>query len=175
MNKILCCDPSLTAFGWAVIENDKVIEGGCIKTKTSDKALRIRKSDDRMNRVSYIATTLKEIITTHNIKYIVSELPHGSQSAVAAIALGLVNGMLQGLADGLGIGIEWYSEGDSKFYLLSKRSAGKEETINKITTLYGDTWKKKDKASNEAIADSISIYHCAKRCSSAISLILTKE
>ena len=167
---VLSLDPSLTAFGYVVLQGNTIINQGCIKTETGHKKLRIRKGDDRMRRVSEINQKLKEVIELHNIKYIVSELPHGSQSAVAAIALGLVSGAVQSMADFLDIGLEWYSEGDAKKAILGKNSASKSEIIERINELYDVEWFKA-KYKNEAVADSLAVYHAAKQQSSVLKLM----
>jgi Holliday junction resolvasome RuvABC endonuclease subunit len=167
---ILAFDPSITAFGWAVMCNNQVVACGCIKTAPSEKKLRIRKGDDRTRRITEINTILIKIIEDNDIKLIVSELPHGSQSAVAATALGMVTGQVQTLADAFSIGIEWYSEADSKKNALGKKAAEKQEMIKKMKSIYEVPWtgiKYKD----EAIADAIAIYHVAKNHSTIIRYI----
>lgn len=167
---VLACDPSLTAFGWVVLNGTDIMECGCIKTKTSGKKSRIRKGDDRMRRVSEINHVLKTVIEKYKVRYIVSELPHGSQSAVAAIALGLVNGAVQSMADFTGIGLEWYSEGDAKKALLGRANASKDEIIAAIDNLYDVPWNN-TKATDEAIADAMAIYHVASIQSATIKLL----
>ena len=126
-NTVLACDPSLTAFGWAVISSDnKILARGCIQTKPSPAKLKVRKGDDRCRRITEINTILLKLIKHYNIVYIVSEQPHGSQSAVAAIMIGITLGIMQTIADTLAIGIEWYSEGDCK-----KTYSEKEMQVNK--------------------------------------------
>lgn len=168
---ILTNDPSMTAWGWAVVNTSgAVLKTGCIKTEPSSKKLHIRKGDDRTRRVSEINKELLKIIDEYDVKYILSELPHGSQNASAAVMIGMVVGVLQTIADILDIGIEWYSEGDSKNHLLGKRSATKEETINKIRQIYGKP-RTGIKYMDEAIADALSIHHIAFSQSSTLRLI----
>ena len=173
---VLALDPSLTGFGWAVIKQNKIIDTGCIKTIPEFKKRKIYKATDRMRRVHIINRILKRAIEKHNINYIVTELPHGSQSAIAAISLGMVSSMPQTIADFLGFKIEHYSEGESKKALLGKRSAEKIETIYAIDKLFdvpitkGIKKDKKDKVialwsgiayKDEAVADAISVYYAA--------------
>ena len=54
------------------------------------------------------------VIRRYDIKLILSELPHGSQNAQAAVMIGGVTAIIQTLSDVLDIAIEWYSEQDSK-------------------------------------------------------------
>ena len=171
---VLTCDPSLTAFGWAIIAANshvrKVIVSGCIKTAPVSKKLRIRKGDDRMRRVSEITSELLRIIDTYNVQHIVSELPHGSQSAVAAIALGLVNGLLQAVADAKEITIEWYSEQDAKRTVLNKSSCTKAEMIDAINSLFIVQWTG-TKYRDEAVADALAIYYTAKKKSPIVKIL----
>jgi Holliday junction resolvasome RuvABC endonuclease subunit len=163
-------DPSITAWGYAVIRNDQIITCGCIKTKPDNKKKRIRKSDDTIRRISEINKLLLTAITDYDVDYILSEAPHGSQNANAAVMIGMVTGMLQTVADCKNIPIEWYSEGDSKKVLLGKISASKEETINAIKKHYIVPWTKV-KYYNEAVADAISIYHAAITLSPTLKLL----
>jgi Holliday junction resolvasome RuvABC endonuclease subunit len=168
---VLCLDPSITAFGWAVIRDNLILEAGCIKTTPTDKKLRIRKGDDRCRRITEINSVLIDVIKRHSICFIVSEQPHGSQSAVAAIMIGITLGLIQTLADCLEIGLEWYSEGDSKSCVLGKHKAEKEEMVKAIDKLYKVAWTSigyKD----EAIADSVALYHTAKKLSPTIKMML---
>ena len=169
---ILALDPSLTAFGWAVIRpNGTVADAGVIQTKPADKKLKIRKGDDFVKRVNTLCVQLHGIIKWHNCKLIVSEQPHGSQSAVAAKALGAVLGLVQTTAHFSGCGLEWYMEGECKLNLLDRRSANKGDVIKKIEKKYPETPWKKTKVANEAIADSITVWHLAKRESPTIPIL----
>lgn len=158
---ILTNDPSITAWGWAVIRNGKVIDTGCIKTSSEQKARRIRKGDDRVRRVSEINRALLLLINKYRVNLLISELPHGSQSASAAVMIGICTGVVQTLADTLCLPIEWYSEGDAKKAVVNKRSASKSEMIKAISELYKVPWTGigyKD----EAIADALAVYRVAE-------------
>ena len=51
--RILTNDPSMTAWGWAVLSGSgKVYKTGCIKTSPEQKKRRIRKGDDTVRRAS---------------------------------------------------------------------------------------------------------------------------
>ena len=168
---ILTNDPSMTAWGWAVISRDgRILATGCIKTKTDGKKRRIRKSDETTQRASEIIMKLLEVIRAFDIKLILSESPHGSQNASAAVMIGMVAGIEQAIADTLGIGIEWYSEGDSKKALLGKIAATKQETIDAIHAKF-DNWRTGTKYIDEAVADALSVYYCATKYSSTLKLI----
>lgn len=158
---IMACDPSITAWGLVIIQEGKIVHVNCIKTSPENKKTKIRKGDDRVRRVSEINNILLETIKKYNVKYILTEQPHGSQSASAAIMIGIVTGILQTLGDCLDIGIEWYSEGDCKKHLLGKRSAIKDETIKAVKKIYDVPWFNVG-YKDEAVADALAVFHIAR-------------
>ena len=174
-HSIIAFDPSMTGWGWVVLDwQNTILETGCIKTKPTNKKLRIRKGDSTIARISEINKILLEVIKKHNVIYILSELPHGSQNAAAAVMIGAVAGIAQTLSDTLEIGIEWYSENDAKTNLLGKSSATKKETIDKIDGFYDVPWtgvKYKD----EAVADALAIHYVASNRSSTLHLMKKKK
>lgn len=167
MLTVLTNDPSITAWGWAVVRGNKVLEAGCIQTSSEQKARRIRKGDDTVRRVSEINIALLGLIQKWDVNYIVSELPHGSQSASAAVMIGICTGVMQTVADCLNIGIEWYSEADNKKAVTGRRSVSKQDMINAVKGLYNVPWTAA-KFRNEAIADAMAVYHCARQGSPVI-------
>lgn len=169
--KILANDPSFTAWGWAVIdtEKDKIVEVGCIKTAPEHKKRRIRAGDDKVRRTTEIAQAILAILDKHDIELILSELPHGSQNANAAVMMGVVMGVLVGISESSHIAIEYYSEQDAKKALLGRKSATKDATVKAIEQLYNVPWSWKGvKYHDEAVADAIAIYHVAKGQSTII-------
>lgn len=172
---ILTNDPSITAWGWAVLDTENnIIESGCIKTSPNSKKLRIRKGDDTVRRVNDIVQELLIVINKYQIRLILSELPHGSQNASAAVMMGIVTGIMQTLSTALNIPIEWYSEQDAKKALIGKRAVTKLETIQAINKKYDMLWtgiKYKD----EAIADSLAIHYCATLNSNLLKILCQKK
>jgi Holliday junction resolvasome RuvABC endonuclease subunit len=167
---VLTNDPSFTAWGYAIIKDSKIIESGCIKTAPENKKSRIRKSDDTVRRISEINKILLELIRRHEVDFILSEAPHGSQNASAAVMIGIVAGMVQTISDTLEIPVEWYSEMDSKKFVLGKKAAVKSEMIEAIKKLYDVPWKN-IKYSDEAVADAIAVYHTAVGLSPTLKLL----
>jgi Holliday junction resolvasome RuvABC endonuclease subunit len=175
---VLTNDPSITAWGWAVVDpvGNKVIASGAIKTAPSAKKLKARKGDDRVRRVQEINVALLEVIKKYNICLIVSELPHGSQSAVAAIMIGMVTGVMQTIGDCLNIPVEWFSEipvewfreSDAKLAVTGKRSV--ENMIPHIHDLFIVTWTD-TKWRDEAIADALAVYYVAWQQSTSLKMI----
>ena len=168
--RILTNDPSLTAWGWVIVDTKgNVIKAGCIKTESEHKKRRIRKGDDTIRRVSEINEQLLKLVYENNVQILLSELPHGSQNAQAAVMIGIVTAIVQTISDIKGFPIEWYSEQDAKKHLLNKRSATKKEVIDAIGKLYSIPWNNV-KYKDEAIADAMAIYHVAKNQSSLLKM-----
>lgn len=172
---ILTNDPSIVAWGWAVVDpvTNTVVECGGIKTEPESKKLRTRKGDDRVRRVTDINRQLIAVIKKYNIALILSELPHGSQSAVAALMIGIVTGIMQAIGDSLEIPVEWYSEGDAKVAVSGKRSVPKDDMVTIIDKLFDEKvlWKK-TKWENQAIADALAVYYVARQQSTALKMLI---
>lgn len=168
--KILACDPSFTAWGWAVFQNHTRIDSGCIKTESHAKKLKIRQGDDRIRRITEIYDELLSICLDHRIDLIVSELPHGSQNAKAAIMMGAVAGILQGFDKLMAIPVEWYSENDAKKALLGRISASKAEVIAAVEETFDDRIRG-PKYVREAICDAMAIYNVAHKNSPTLKIL----
>jgi Holliday junction resolvasome RuvABC endonuclease subunit len=167
---VLTNDPSITAWGWAVMDaKGRVIETGCIKTEPHHKKLKTRVGDDTVRRINEINMTLLGAIKRHSVCYLLGELPHGSQSAVAAKMLGAATAQLQTIADTLGLGLEWYSEGDSKSCALGKKNAEKNEMVTAIDKLYQVPWTGIEYR-DQAVADAVAIFNVASKESPTLRL-----
>ena len=167
---ILSNDPSLTAWGWVVIKNGNIVDFGCIKTEPETKKKRIRKSDDRLRRISEINKVLLDLIEKHGINYILSEAPHGSQNASSAIMIGISLGVIQTVSDCLQISVESYSEDDCKKLIFGRKSVAKSEMVAMMFGKYHIT-DKMSKYKAEAIADAIAVWHTAKHYSNVLKMI----
>lgn len=171
---ILTNDPSFTAWGWAVInEVNQVIDSGCIKTEPEQKKRRIRVSDDRTRRVQVIIDHLLNLVDEYKIDLILTEMPHGSQNANAAIMIGMVTGVIVTIAQCRDIPLEQYSEQDAKKCLLGKKAATKDDTIEAIDRLYEVDWTK-TKYIDEAVADALAVYHVAREQSQLLKMLLRR-
>lgn len=167
---ILTNDPSFTAWGWAVLVADTILDCGCIKTEPEANKRRIRVSDDRYRRTVELVQELLRIIKQYEIKLILCEAPHGSQNAQAAVMIGTVIGIITTLSECLSIPIEFYSEQDSKKALLSKKSATKEETVKAINNKYLVKWSHK-KYIDEAVADALAVHYVASKQSQLLKML----
>lgn len=171
---ILTNDPSMTGWGWAVIRQGQIIAKGCIKTIPEHKKMRIRKGDDTIRRASEIIRTLIDLIQRHHITFIVSEQPHGSQNASAAVMVGMVTGILQTIAETNNLGIEWYSEMDTKKFVLGKRSAAKQEMVNAMYRKFTLPFEGPQYV-REAIADALAVYATALGQSPTLKLLMKQK
>ena len=168
---ILTNDPSFTAWGWAILTPaSEILETGCIKTEPKAKKLRVRKGDDRVRRTKEICMQLLAVIKKYDVSFMVSELPHGSKNASAAIMMGVVVGILEGISCTTGISLEWFSEADAKMSVLGKKSASKLEMLDAIDEFYDVQWPNVG-YKDEAIADAIAIFHVARVQSPTFALL----
>lgn len=170
---VMVNDPSITAWGWAIVDpkTNTVIDCGAIKTTPQSKQLRTRKGDDRVRRIQELNFKLLEVIGKYKPALILSELPHGSQSAVAAVMIGMVTGVMQTIGDCLKLPVEWYSEGDAKVAVSGRRSVEKDDMVMIMENVYPDTPWKKTKWENQAIADSLAVLYVARQQSAMLRML----
>jgi Holliday junction resolvasome RuvABC endonuclease subunit len=174
---VLANDPSMTAWGWVVIDptENTVVDCGTIKTETIGKKMRIRKGDDRVRRIQEINVALRNVLDKYNVSLIVSELPHGSQSAVAAIMIGVTTGIMQTIGACHGIPVEWFSEGDAKMAIAQKRTVEKDEMVTIVAGFYPDVKWTGVKWRDQAVADALAVYYVAWRQSTALKMLATSN
>jgi Holliday junction resolvasome RuvABC endonuclease subunit len=169
---ILACDPSLTAWGWAIINWDgSVVAHGCIRTEPMHTKQRIRVGDDFTRRIKEIANVLITAIKKHNVNYMVCELPHGSKNAAAAKMVGAVPSIMETISSCFDIGVEWYSEADGKKAVLGSSKGDKETMVRAIKKRFPNIAFKGFKYYDEAVADAMAIYHVASLQSSTMQLL----
>ena len=166
----MACDPSLSAWGWVVLQGNMVIATGCIKTDSESKKRRIRVGDDDVRRVGEIISQLVRVIEKHNVSFIVTELPHGSQNSRGAIMIGVVIGIMQSFNVLQNIPVEWYSEADAKKALLGRISSTKKQIIDAIDELYNVPWTGVQ-FRDEAVADALAVYYAAECNSPTLKFI----
>lgn len=181
MSTIMACDPSLTAWGYSIIENNNMIDFGVIKTESRVKKLRIRAGDDRVRRCMEIADVLNKVIDKHNVVHIVSELPHGSQNSSAAFALGMVTAIMATLTVCRKVSVDWYSELDGKKAITGHKPGKitKQDVLRSVTSSFGRRGfyllKDEPKYVKEAVADSLAIYEAALHDQSTLKMLLNKD
>ena len=161
--RVLACDPSLRAWGYAVLNGDIIEDCGCIQTVPLVKKNKVTVADDRIRRIREINNQLKSIFLEHDIRTIVCEQPHGSQTATGAIMIGITMGIMQTISDMTFIPIEWYSEKKAKKACgFETKKVSKEDMVIRIKELYGYEWASGVKYWDSAVADSLAVYQAYK-------------
>ena len=152
--KILALDPSLTAWGYCVIDNGKVLDHGCIKTSPMQGKLVF---ESNQMRAMILAKKVVQLIKDHKIKSIVAETAMGSKSNVAARALYICFGLVAGIGEATGIPWKLYLAPHIRKGTLGVSSASKEDiqewVFKKYPTLGVDV-KDSPKYYKEAVADA---------------------
>lgn len=172
---VMSCDPSLTGWGYTIIKGKKVITFGCIRTSAENKKRRIRKGDDMVRRVGEIVVTLLTEIRMHKVSYLVTELPHGSQTASGAVMQGIVMGIMETIARAELLPIEWYSEHDAKKEAIpGKKVITKNDMIEAMEKKFSFEWPK-HKYIREAVADALAIYNCAINTSPTLKYLANEK
>lgn len=106
--RVLGLDPSLTATGWVVCDVDvssdppriaDIIELGLSETSPSKLKGKgkLRVSSDNVTRARTQRECMTAAVQTHGAQIACSEVPSGAQSAKAALAFGIVIGLLASL------------------------------------------------------------------------------
>jgi Holliday junction resolvasome RuvABC endonuclease subunit len=169
MNKliVLGIDPSFTNMGLCVgdlnlsqheigIHCLEVLHLQLVSTEVQNKKS-VRKSSDDLRRAKELHTELQNVISVYKPHIIFTEVPSGSQSAVAAKGLGIAVGVLASITQPL---IQ-VSQLEVKLASIGKKTASKDEIIQWAINLYPEApWLKHNKklvAKNEHIADSVAV------------------
>ena len=71
--------------------------------------------------------------------------------------IGVVTGIVQTMVEVLDIPVEWYSEQDSKSFVLGKKAATKTQMVDAMYSRF-NLPKDKPKYIKEAVADALAIY-----------------
>lgn len=104
--RVVGFDPSLTATGWVICDVDvttsrpkivDIIELGLSETSPAPKKSKVRVSSDNVARARKQRACMVAAIETHGARIACSEVPSGAQSAKAALAFGVVIGLLAAL------------------------------------------------------------------------------
>jgi Holliday junction resolvasome RuvABC endonuclease subunit len=154
----LLLDPSLTCFGWAVVQGGVVVDAGCIQT-TPTKGVPVYK--DEIRRAHSILMQLELVIDKWHPGYCLREEFIGSQSSTACRALSLIKGGVLGLLfardlESMGIHAAW-----SKKAATGNPKAEKDEMVQAVREQVpgADQWlTKTTKAQREGIADAIALW-----------------
>lgn len=161
--RIVGFDPALANWGIADCrynldtEQLYVDDIDLVKTEAYDKKSNIRKSSHEISRGKKIYDVVKTYIDSAD--FVVAEVPHGSRGADAAVARGIVIGILASIETPL---FE-VSQDEVKMTMLARSSATKREmydaVIRKVANASDIPWRKTRKANgvgdNEHMSDAI--------------------
>lgn len=166
--KLVGLDPSLTNTGIAVCEYDT--DTGKLSTPVlrlietdNQKGKQVRQNSDDVRRAREIIKGMHD--ACEGAVFAVSEVPTGAQSARAALAFGMVIGMLAGLP----VPLIQVSPTEVKMAAVGHRQAAKEEMIQYAMNKYptanwmlhernGKTHKKGEPMNcNEHLADAVAV------------------
>ena len=171
--RVLAADPSLTAYGWAVIDTSsptpKLVACGCIQTAPEKLKSGMKKKDLQSKtdydtvRAEAIASGLKKAITDHNVTEVVFENPAGSKNANAAAALKMVKGITIGVCAGAGVPSRGIRARQVKGLLsdTSDTNAAKSEIMAKVREAFEEfdvLTNKWPKVRLEAASDAVGVY-----------------
>lgn len=157
MKRILSLDPSLRAYGWAIIEED-ILACGCIETESFKDEL-TSLSDNK--RIDILANELKRIIETWKPELIIFENPVGSKSSRANQALAYAKAITIGAAIFSGIAYEPIRAKSVKKALTGNSDADKETILELVTKMYpsfATLTTKWSKARKLAASDAAAVY-----------------
>ncbi len=154
-------DPAFTNWGIAIATIEiatGTITPSHLQLITTTPARNVLKATDRLRRAQYIKTQLLDLVQIKP-QVIFSEIPTGSQSAVAAFGLGITTGLLASMSTPI---IQILPH-ETKLATGLTKNASKDAMIKWATTLYpslnwptsGTTVLKKA----EHLADALAVIH----------------
>lgn len=176
MTHVLACDPSLTAFGWAVFrvgprpEADALVECGCVRTAPDAKARHVYQADEDGRRVDEIAERLAEVIGRWKVAMVVAEAPAGSQHANAAKALGLSAGVLRGVVVARGLRALTVQAHEARIAACGSKGASKADIERAMDNRFGcitgfgaGVGERAAAPVREAVADACAVFAACSR------------
>lgn len=170
--KIVAFDPSITAFGWAVLETGHgrapaLAQAGVVLTEPAPKKHRTTVAEDDARRVRHIRRELAKVLEEHRPVMVAIEVPFGSQAAKAAKLLGAAQALATCLVDdhlgGRAIYVTVHEAGDALGIQRTQRVAKGE----KKSAADG---KKSSKARKSAIVQAVEARFGGKAIRAALSL-----
>lgn len=153
----LCLDPSLRAFGWAVIEGDDFVDGGCLVTKRTSGSLNTSDIEDLVT----LTTDLKNIIVKYNCNKVRFEVSVGSKSSRANQTLSYVKALVVTLCTLLEVEFEFIQAKSVKKTLVGDNSATKQQILEEVSKKFKSFDKKTSnlpKFKLYAVSDAAAVY-----------------
>lgn len=164
--KVLALDPSIRNFGIARlrinIDTLKIaVEDLQLIQTESRSGKQVRKNSDDLRRAQEIARAVRAQIATHGVKFVISEVPSGAQSARAAFLLGSCVGILGSLTTPL-IQVQPL---ETKLATVGRKTASKQDMIDWAMAKHPEApwllYKSKGvmvpNQSNEHLADAVGV------------------
>lgn len=162
---IFAMDPSLTAFGWAGLDQGFRPDGlGCVRTEKGSAGRHVYVADDDGLRVDAIASVLVAQIRARPwVKAIATEAPAGAQHAASAKALGLSYGCVRAVGVALGLRVVTVQAHEPRVMLCNTKAASKLDVEKALRERYPEAadllGHKPSKVLREAAFDALAVAH----------------
>jgi len=152
---VLTLDPSLRAFGWAIVSNGKYVAGGCVKTKKK-KGLIV---DSDYISLRELIEALMDLNKKYKITEVYYEVPGGSKGFRCAQTLAAVRGAVLSFCLNNALPHNEVRVIDLRKELVGNKDASKDEilacVLKKIPTFSVKGLKDDEKY---AISDALAVY-----------------
>lgn len=148
---VLGLDPSLTAYGWAIVERTgasahggNVLASGCVRTEKDGKKSHMYAADQDAQRIILLAHGIENALSLARASVersgspdrphvrVVCEAPAGAQHATAAKALGQSLGVTIGVLVTRGVGVRFVQAHEVKQRLGGSKAASKDEVARGV-------------------------------------------
>ena len=123
---ILGIDPGLANLGWAVMNEEELVEYGCIETKAGEK------SEDRLD---YIFCKVEELMDKYKVSEVVMESLYFAKNAKSAIKVAEVMGVIKVCAKRNGVKVYEYTPLQIKTALTGYGRATKDQVEDMVKRL----------------------------------------
>lgn len=123
---ILGIDPGLANLGWAVMNEEELVEYGCIETRAREK------SEDRLD---YIFGKVEELLDKYKVNEVVMESLYFAKNAKSAIKVAEVMGVVKVCAKRNGVKVYEYTPLQIKTALTGYGRATKDQVEDMVKRL----------------------------------------
>jgi len=125
---ILGIDPGIANLGWAVMNEEKLVEYGCIETKSGEK------SEDRLD---FIFGEVEELLDRYKVSEVVMESLYFAKNAKSAIKVAEVMGVIKVCAKRNKVKVYEYTPLQIKTALTGYGRASKDQVEDMVKRLLG--------------------------------------
>jgi Holliday junction resolvasome RuvABC endonuclease subunit len=173
--KLIGLDPALRNIGIAVgeyyLRNDVVrMQEIKLLTSENDKSKLVRRNSDDLRRARELNDGVQKMIAQHECKFLIAEVPTGTQSARGAMS----NGIMIGLLAASSIPVIEVLPHEVKFAAVGHKFAAKQEMIEWAMARYPHLPWRKRKSKGVAVATADN-EHLADACATIEAGILTEQ